>query len=183
MELTVPGAEVERARAIAAGFYEGPLRDLVLRVKFHADPRPLPLLKDFLRRASDQLVRTLPTTIIAVPADRRRLRKRGVDLPALLAKDLALHLRVPFERNIVRKVRATSAQTSLDQKERRGNLEGAFEVVADPAEQNILVVDDVFTTGATAGVVTELLLCSGAHAVIWATLARTPLSLKVIEEP
>jgi hypothetical protein len=80
------------------------------------------------------------------------------------------------------RIRATESQASLTPRQRRINLRGAF-VVADPAAvagKHILLIDDIFTTGATARSMAQVLMRSGAASVWVATLAR---ALRAFDRP
>lgn len=97
-----------------------------------------------------------------VPSTPRRLRERGVDIPRLLAGDGAVRL--------LRRVGHRADQTSLTPAQRRSFPADAF-VATAPVPPAVVLVDDVRTTGATAGAAAGALLAGGAQRVIVATLA------------
>lgn len=122
--------------------------------------------------------------IIPVPLHIRRFRKRGFNqayLPLRNWKSMAgifgtdiSHIQI--RKNVLLRVRPTDTQVGMDQEERRRNIRDAFRVDR-PAEirgKNILLVDDVITTGATADVCAEMLLDNGARHADVLTLAHTP---------
>jgi len=94
----------------------------------------------------------------------RRLRQRGYNHAALLAEAAARQLSLPVEEALER-TRDTAQQARLGGQERRGNQLGAFCVTGDAAGRRVLLVDDVCTTGATAGACADALLQAGASAV------------------
>lgn len=104
---------------------------------------------------------------------RKRQRKRGFNQAADIAEALSLATDIPWSSELLRRTRATAAQSGLDRRQRLSNLKGVFEVTGEvPA--HVAVVDDVVTTGATARTLATLLQQHGAQTVeIWA-LARTP---------
>ena len=112
--------------------------------------------------------------LLPVPLAPVRRRERGYNQAELLAARLGELLGVSSALSVVRRVRWEGSQTRLGVEARRRNLRGAFQCVAPEAirGRRVLVVDDVFTTGATSG---ELLrvLPPGEYAV-W-TLAYRPL--------
>ena len=121
--------------------------------------------------------------VVAVPLHRRRLYSRGFNQAALLARQWDLRMcggRRPaplLEGALVRR-RSTAAQTGLGRRQRLMNLRGAFALgrQADVAGKNLLLVDDVLTTGATAEACSRVLRAGGAARVDVLTLARSVAS-------
>jgi ComF family protein len=119
--------------------------------------------------------------VIPVPLHRSKYAQRGFNQARLLAANALAGLRrthpdwrLTLASSAVMRIRATESQASLTPRQRRINLRGAF-VVADPravAMKHILLIDDIFTTGATARSVAQVLTRSGAASVWVATLAR-----------
>lgn len=112
--------------------------------------------------------------IVPVPLHRRRLFWRGFNQSALLAAVLTRKLRCPLEVSALIRVRATPSQTAQDVDSRRRNVHNAFAVRYPErvANQRILLVDDVLTTGATANECARVLRQSGAAAVDVMAIAR-----------
>jgi ComF family protein len=108
-----------------------------------------------------------------VPLHPARLRQRGYDQAALLARELARRLRVPA-RQLLDRIRPTRPQVGLDRARRELNVAGAFRVRRGVRGLRICLVDDVLTTGATAASATRVLLSAGAARVEIRTLARAP---------
>ena len=119
--------------------------------------------------------------VIPVPLHRSKFRERGFNQARLLASEALARLRethpgwrlVLASTTVVRQ-RATDSQAGLSPHQRRRNVRGAF-VVADPqavAGRNVLLIDDIMTTGATARSVAQVLLRAGASKIWIATLAR-----------
>jgi predicted amidophosphoribosyltransferase len=100
--------------------------------------------------------------------------QREFNQAAVLAKGLAGHLNVPVQERLLVRVRSTRPQVELSGSERRQNVRQAFAVTHAAALENkqVLVVDDVFTTGATLGEVARTLKASGATRVDVFALAR-----------
>jgi ComF family protein len=157
--------------ARAAGVYAGPLRDAVQRFKFGRRPalaRPLAAL------VLEQCVAAVPegTVLVPVPLARERERERGFNQAALLAERLAAALRAPLRTRWLARTRATPPQTALNATERRVNVRGAFVASTSTAGIDIVLVDDVLTTGATAAECTRALRAAGARSVGVLTVAR-----------
>ena len=111
--------------------------------------------------------------VVPVPLHATRLRERGYNQAALLARELAQRAELPVnERTLVRK-RATAPQVELGARERRENMHDAFGCSDGAlAEKRVLLIDDVCTTGATLEACAIALRESGAHSVQALTLAR-----------
>jgi ComF family protein len=112
--------------------------------------------------------------VIPVPLHPRRLRRRGFNQSAVLARHLGRLIQRPTALALVVRTRDTPSQTALDVDARMRNLVGAF-AVRDPTRvegRTLLVVDDVWTTGATARTVATTLRDAGAAAIDVLTIAR-----------
>jgi len=122
-------------------------------------------------------VRDEADLVVPVPLSATRLRERGYNQAALIAEALARRTgRRCLSESLVR-TRSTRTQTSLHPSERRANVAGAFAVAAPHRAAlqgaHVLLVDDVWTTGATAVACTEALIAAGARVVSALTFART----------
>jgi ComF family protein len=110
-------------------------------------------------------------TLIPIPLGRARLRTRGYNQSAMLAEALGSRLGVPVATEILARRRDTATQTALTPEARRANLAGAFQARrAAPAHP--VLVDDVFTTGATLAEAAAALFDAGADVVSGVTFAR-----------
>jgi len=112
--------------------------------------------------------------VLPVPLHPDRLRERGYNQALLLARECFGDTRVPIAANVLQKDRPTPPQMSLSASARRANLRGVFSVVRPESVRgrNILLVDDVFTTGSTAAACSQVLNQAGAARVEVFTLAR-----------
>ncbi|MFH1215196.1 MAG: ComF family protein [Pseudomonadota bacterium] len=115
-----------------------------------------------------------PDIIIPVPLHSRRLRKRGFNQALLLARLFFPAEKGKIKKNLLQRQRDTISQTGLDGMARRKNMRDAF-VVCLPDQvrgKNIILVDDVFTTGTTVNECARVLMSAGAKQVDVLTLAR-----------
>lgn len=170
------------ARAVAYGSYEGGLRDLIHMLKYQ-QVRPA---ANVLGRMLAEVIAGLEPSfredkvlMIPVPLHRSKLRQRGFNQAELVAH-LALKLSSSRDRYLLcsdglERVRETQSQTGLTRHQRRENLRGAFRVKhpEQVSGREILLVDDVFTTGTTASECARILRRAGATRVWVATVART----------
>jgi ComF family protein len=111
--------------------------------------------------------------VIPVPLGRKRLRERGYNQVALIARPLAMALGVVYDQHAVARVRDTRSQVGLPRRERHDNVRDAFR--AQPTRvpgRSILLVDDVATTGSTFSSCAGALCASGARDVFALTVAR-----------
>ena len=109
--------------------------------------------------------------VVPVPLHRSRLRRRGFNQAELLARSLANEIKSPVS-DTIQVVRKTRDQVELSAAERRENVSGAFRA-GGRVRGTILLIDDVFTTGATMSSCAETLLRAGAQEVHGLSLCRT----------
>jgi ComF family protein len=163
----------DRARAI--GRYEGPLRQAIHQLKYRGKLHlKQPLLRLALEHFDAHFPGTIFDAIIPVPLHRERLMQREFNQATVFAKGLAHHLHVPVLERLLVRVRSTRPQVELSGRERRQNVRQAFAVTDAVvlAGRQVLVVDDVFTTGATLGEIARTLKVAGATQVDVFALAR-----------
>jgi len=155
----------------AVGWYEGALRETVLILK--RQPYLPVHAVELLIEASKRLGPM--TRIVPVPLHPERMRERGFNQAAVIGRELSRALRVPLDEiSLVRVSTPARYRTGLDAKGRQESVAGAF-VVRYPRlveGEDVLLVDDVFTTGATVFSCAEALEKAGVKSVSIFTLAR-----------
>jgi len=115
----------------------------------------------------------MPDLILPVPLHPRRRRARGFNQSLLLAEHLGPATAIPVRSDILRRVRHTKPQIGLNPAQRAQNVSGAFATSPTAVRgRHILLIDDVFTTGATMLAAAETLLGAGASRVSAYCLAR-----------
>lgn len=166
------------ARVEALWHYGFPVDALITRFK-HNRQWPLGrLLAELqghgLRHRFDQGL-PRPDRLLPVPMARGRLRQRGFNQAAMLARWLSARLRIPCDGHLLLRPRETPAQQVLGAKARQRNLQEAFALAHDKGLDglHLALVDDVVTTGATAQALASLLRKAGARRVDVYCLART----------
>ena len=142
-------------QVVVPWLYAFPLDSLITRFKHNAKWPFGRLLADVLgqylqHRFDDGLPR--PDALLPVPLASKRLRQRGFNQAAMLARWLSPTLDLPCEETVLRRVKDTDAQQDLDAKARKRNLRDAFDIAPDARikGRHLALVDDVLTTGATA---------------------------------
>ncbi len=110
---------------------------------------------------------------VPMPLSNVRLRERGYNQSQLIAEILAQHFNKPCSKNVLIKARHTASQSSLSKKERFTNVQGAFKINSSVKiiNTNILIIDDLMTTGATASEAALVLKAAKAKTVAILTLA------------
>lgn len=168
--------------AIALGPYQGPIRDLCLRLKHEKDAWLAPWLADLLIEARAEALRPrVPADawVVPVPLHWRRQWQRGYNQAESLARRLANRLSLRLVR-VLRRVRATPHLATAGRTERTVLMRDAFQVrhCAAPraarslAGRTVLLVDDILTTGATCGAAARALKREGAAQVVALVLGR-----------
>ncbi len=183
-QLAVPPFE----RAVAYGSYDGALRDLIHLLKFREIRTAAPVLGRMLAESMVLLEPALPpgvVVVVPVPLHARKRSQRGFNQAEVIAgaalkqisrgsPDLK-SVRFALSTRALERRRETGSQIGLSRHQRRENLRGAF-AVRDATlieKRNVLLVDDVYTTGATASECARVLKRAGAARVWVATVART----------
>ncbi len=157
--------------AYSYGSYEGPLQKLIQLLKYGK-------IETLAGPLSRLLLQSLPfgenfDVVIAMPMHWRKRWERGFNQAELLAKPVARRFGLKLSKNLQR-TRYTRAQAGLNERQRRENLKDSLSVKrpAEIAGKRVLLIDDVFTTGATLRAAAAALKASGASRVTALTLAR-----------
>lgn len=162
------------ARLRAAVLYEDLAAKLVSRLKYGDRTDLVPLMAGWMRRAGAELLADADL-IVPVPLHRTRLFRRRFNQSAELARLLSSG-QPAFAPMALRRVKRTRSQVGLGPSERQANVRGAFEVPAahlpDIKGKRVLLVDDVFTTGATVSAAVRALKRGGAREVDVLVFAR-----------
>lgn len=158
--------------ACHAAWRYGPTLDaLVRRYKFEQDLAAGAVLAALMLQQRPPWL--AGQVLVPVPLHRQRLAQRGYDQAHELAVQLGQATGLPTG-HLLRRQRATAAQSALDRKQRRKNLRGAFAVVPVPLPPSVVLVDDVMTTGATLEAAAQALQRAGVSQVRAWVAARTP---------
>ena len=179
--------------AYAPFLYGGAVKQAILRFKYRPAPwlstqlgrllfnrdgskgglhhLPLPLVGE-----GRDGVLAIPDVVMPVPSHPSRLRQRGFNQSALLARYVAAAYRVPMDTTTLRRTRGTMPQAGLNRAQRLKHLRGAFLACSTPrlTDARVLLIDDVVTTTATIRSAARALIGAGARRVDVLSLARAP---------
>ena len=158
-------------RAFAPFAHQGPIARAVHRFKYEDHPELARTLAEQLEIEARAFLKQAPRCVCAIPLHRSRLWQRRYDQAQLLARELAGRARLQ-DIDALTRTRPTRRQVGLHEGERERNVAGAFAVSKEVQGRRILLIDDVFTTGATARAAACALLGAGAIEVQVLTIAR-----------
>lgn len=130
------------------------------------------LAEEMAKRHGRQILRLKPDAFVPVPIHKKRRRERGFNQAELLARSLGRKLGIPVETKLLVRIENTKAQKQLGYKDRQQNEKKAFRAVkTDKKLGTLMLVDDIYTTGATAQACTQALLSAGAEKVYLVSMA------------
>ncbi len=162
-----------RARSVA--HFEGPVKSMIHALKYADQHEGVKLFSRWMSQAGKDILNK-DSLIIPVPLSRTRLWSRRFNQSALLAQAIGAYCNIPVNCLSIKRVKHTRAQVGLTRKQREKNVSAAFKVpktgLSAIQDKNIVLVDDVLTTGATINACTKALLKAKANKVDVLTLAR-----------
>jgi len=165
--------EYEFTAARACGLYDGVLRATVLALK--REPHVSRRLLEAIVNVQQREPLAIADLILPVPLHPRRERHRGHNQAAVLASALATATKLELDEHVlVRRLHTERHRAGMDARARRESVTGAFDVRAPKqiAGRRVLLIDDVFTTGATVSECANVLKVAGADEVFVLTIAR-----------
>ena len=162
-------------RLYSVGVYDGALKKAIRLLKYRNRPHlAKPLAQLLIEFAQIHLNMKEFNTVACVPLHSAKIREREFNQADLLARPLSRKFGVVFSAGKLRKNKSGPSQSNLNRSKRLKNLKGTFSVHDHNHfnDKNVLLVDDVFTTGATVNECSRALLDAGAKTVSVLTLAR-----------
>ena len=159
----------------AAAYHQSPLREAIHAFKYDSRTElSAPLARYLIAAYGDPCWRPPLAQIdlvVPVPLHADRRRERGYNQAELLAADFCRGVGLPMDPSAMQRDRHTPHQVGLNAEERRDNVADAFAAAWPVANKRILLIDDVYTTGATLNACAGAALLAGAAAVYALTLA------------
>ncbi|MCG2686563.1 ComF family protein, partial [Candidatus Parcubacteria bacterium] len=162
---------------VSADWEDKVLQDAIHKFKYNfARELAEPLSKLMIKKITElntELIHELKNfVILPVPLHQRRLAWRGFNQAELLAQAVAQEFGLQINNNLLIRKKYTSPQVKLKSKDRNKNIQGAFEIKSNLIFKNILLIDDVITTGATMNEIARILKNNGAKKVFGLAIAR-----------
>ncbi len=159
-------------RAWSPFSHQGAIARAIHRFKYEDHPELAPVLGKLLADEAAAFLTAAPAEVCAVPLHPQRYRERRYDQAQLLAAEVAKRTGRRCSPQLLVREKITRRQVGLSEGEREANMAGAFSARGKPEGRRLLLIDDVFTTGATANAAAEALLDAGALEIQVLTLAR-----------
>ena len=155
--------------------HEGAPKAAVYDLKFHSRRVNAEIFgRELAAHFTDWLYEREVSLILPVPLHKRRQRQRGYNQAALLARTLSEECGIPCREDLLRRTRATRRLKTLHKRERSAAVRGAFEAdfscVTIPQTRSIVLIDDIFTTGATIEALANLCRRAGAERIDFLTV-------------
>lgn len=146
-------------RGIAVFAYDEVMRRSISMFKYHNRREYAKFYAEEMMRAGNgYLKRWNPEVILPVPIHRQKKRKRGFNQAELVAKELGRLTSIPVDTGFLVRTEKTTPQKELTKKQRKENLKKAFAISQNTKKyERVLLVDDIYTTGATMDAISELL--------------------------
>ena len=162
--------QIERIRSVV--YFEGALRKAMHGLKYRGRAVLAEPMGELM--AAYWMQHSMPADLmVPVPLHADRLRERGYNQAALLAREMARRARLVVEEQALVRQRATASQVKLDARQRKENVRDAFHCSGNSLTgKRVLLIDDVCTTGATLEACAVALYAGGARGVQALTLAR-----------
>ncbi len=163
-----------RIKALSICSYHGPIQDLVYQLKYNR----CDYLAEYLGKLMIKRLNKLKFSflnydfIVPVPMHPYKIKSRGYNQAKLLANQLANYFKLPLKNDIISSDYIQKSQTKLSPEERRKNVEDKFRVAESLKNKNIILFDDILTTGATTSACWKALKEKEANSVYIITLAK-----------
>jgi ComF family protein len=161
--------------ARALGTFDGSLQGAIHHWKYEGKTHLTPFFAEWMAEGLNRYWEPDSLDLlIPVPLHPQRLRQRGFNQALLLVKELSRRTGLPYQKTILQKKKSTIPQVNLNSVEREKGVRGTFHVIGreELLGKSVLLVDDVYTTGATVNECSKVLLRGGAERVDVLTLAH-----------
>ena len=171
-ECSSNGAEYKYERGRAVYEYDEVLKDSIYRFKYGGRRE----YAEFYARSmadvlGDQILKWKPQALVPIPVHKSRLKKRGYNQAGLLAEELSKIISVPVRDDILIRVEKTRVQKDLSALERQNNLKKALKITHyDVKLKNIVLIDDIYTTGSTINAAASGLRMAGVANIYYAVI-------------
>lgn len=159
-------------KGFPAMLYRYPLDESIAAFKYHNKRYMAPFYASEIVKRHGKMILSLPVeALVPVPIHRQKLRRRGYNQAELLARELGRLLAIPVDTELIYRVVNTEPQKTLSPREREDNLKKAFQCTEKVVSYKcVMLVDDIYTTGATIEACTRLLQEKGIPDVYYTSI-------------
>lgn len=160
-------------RGLSVWLHKGPVRWSVYQFKYHNRRVYAEFYaEEMYRLYGDKIKEWGIQVILPVPLHPKRRRKRGFNQAEVLAKELGKRCNIPIDTSSLIRTVNTRPQKELDDRKRKKNIRNAFQVTKHWKEvENVLLIDDIYTTGNTINSIARVLKEKGAEKVYFLTIS------------
>ena len=155
--------------------YDGEIRNAILNFKFNEQAYIYKTFLEILKNNEKICTQIKKYDIIMpIPISKKRFKQRGYNQSALIARNLAKTLNIDYKENVLVKIKNNKPQSELGQHERSANVKDVYKLKETKKvyKKNILLIDDIYTTGSTANECAKILKENNANIVGIFTLAK-----------
>ena len=159
-------------RGVAAFAYSDSMKKSMYAFKYNNRREYAQFYADAIAEKYGDIIKIWgPQVIVPVPLHKARLRKRGYNQAEILAKALSRRLGIPVDAGCLLRIKNTTPQKKLNDRQRCNNINNAFQMTKYSVEyKKILLIDDIYTTGATINECAMVMKKSGVEKVFFATV-------------
>ena len=155
-----------------AGIYDQTLKEMLIQAKFKHHRLCIQILIEFLHKTFQTIPHPIDY-ITSIPSYYDRSLWRGVDLPGMLAVEISKRTGIPYQKHLLSKKWSFKRQMKLSRTQRKKNVRKMFTAHPDIAGKNVLVIDDILTTGSTVLSCYQSMRKQKPHSVIFLVVAKT----------
>ena len=155
--------------------YDNLIRNLIIDYKFNEKPYLYRSFLEFFNKYQKKYVQfEIYDIIIPVPISKKRNKERGYNQSLLIAREMAKNENVKLRNKVISKVKNNNTQSKLNKEERAENVKNVYKITNNKEiiDKNILLIDDIFTTGATLNECSKMLKQAGTKKVDVLTIAK-----------
>lgn len=155
--------------------YSGQIRNSILNYKFKEQAYIYKTFVNFLKNNQKMCIQIKKYDIIVpIPISKKRMKQRGFNQSALIAKSIAKMLKIDYDDKNIIKIKENKKQSELNKEERYKNVQGVYKILNGKKfqQKKILLIDDIFTTGNTVNECSRLLKNEDARKIGIFTIAK-----------
>ena len=155
--------------------YDNLIRKLIIDYKFNEKPYLYRSFLEFLNNYQKEYIQfKIYDIIIPVPISKKRKKERGYNQSLLIARKISSKEKIKLVDKVISKVKNNNTQSKLNKEERAENVKNVYKITKDKEiiNKNILLIDDIYTTGATLNECSRMLKQAGAKKIDVLTIAK-----------